>query len=296
MIKKDIHLNMNSIIMESDLLKLAILPDLGFKIASIMYKPKQKEFLFQPTLGEYKMPSYGAPFEAYDTSGMDEMLPTIDKCTYPVSTIGGSILPDHGDLWSVPWDVSVKDNIVTGTVKLKSLPLEFQKTVSFENDNTIKMDYKVKNLSGDNVYYLWALHGLNVFDENTEFIFSEDMKDVLNVGNEDDLSKMDLRYLKNYEDGKSYKYYFTNEIHSGIAGLDYTSERIRYMINYDSKINPYLGIWITKGGFKGEYNCALEPSNGFYDNLSIAYENNKVPFLKPLEEKQWTVFIEISEY
>ena len=171
-----------------------------------------------------------------------------------------------------------------------------EKIISFGNDNTIKMDYKVRNLSDENVYYLWALHGLNVFDDNTEFIFSEDMKDVLNVGNEDDLSKIDLRYLKNYEDKKSHKYYFTNEIQGGIAGLDYTSERIRYMINYDSKINPYLGVWITKGGFKGEYNCALEPSNGFYDNLSLAYENKKVPFLKPLEEKQWTIVIEVSEY
>ena len=296
MIKEGIHLNMNSIILESDHIKLSILPDVGFKIASIIYKPKQKEFLFQPTLGKYDFPSYGDDFEKYDTSGMDEMLPTIDKCIYPEGKFKGNELQDHGDLWSVPWDVSLVENKVVGSVNLKSLPLKFQKTISLESNNTIRMDYEVTNLSEENIYYLWALHGLNVFNDYTQFIFSDEMKDVLNVANEDDLSQIDLQYLKNYGDERSHKYYFTNEIKKGTVGLDYTDEKIKYIINYDPIINPYLGVWITKGGFKGEYNCALEPSNGFYDNLNNAYDKGKLPFLKSLEEKQWTIFIEISEY
>lgn len=296
MIRKDIHLNMNSIVMESEKIKLSVLPDIGLKIASIIYKPKQKEFLFQPTLGKYEIPTYGDDFEKYDTSGMDEMLPTIDKCTYPVGEFMGYKLPDHGDLWSVPWEISIVEEKIIGSVNLKSLPLQFQKTLSFENQNTIRMDYKVKNLSSENIYYLWALHGLNVFNDHTKFLFSDEMKDVLNVANEDDLSLMDLRYLKNYKDKKAHKYYFTNEIKNGRVGLDYTDERVKYIINYDPIINPYLGVWITKGGFKGEYNCALEPSNGFYDNLNNAYYKGKLPFLCPFEEKEWTIFIEIEEY
>lgn len=296
MIREGIHLNMNSIVMESDFIKLSILPDIGFKIASIIYKPKNKEFLFQPTLGKYEIPVYGDDFEKYDTSGMDEMLPTIDKCTYPEGKCKGNELPDHGDLWSIPWNVSVVDNKIIGSINLKSLPLEFQKTISFENRNIIRMDYKVKNCSSENIYYLWALHGLNVFNENTKFIFSDEMKDVLNVANKEDLSLIDLQYLKNYEDEKSHKYYFTNEIKNGTVGLDYTDENIKYIINYDPKINPYLGVWITKGGFKGEYNCALEPSNGFYDNLNHAYHKEKLPYLNPLEEREWTIYIEIQEY
>lgn len=296
MISKDKHLNMNSIVLESELLKLSILPELGFKIASIIYKPKMKEFLFQPTLGKYDIPSYGDSFEKYDTSGMDEMLPTIDPCTYPAGAYEGNILPDHGDLWSLPWNASIIDNKVLGLVKLNSLPLEFQKNVSIENQNTIRMDYKLKNLSKDKTHYLWALHGLNQFNDHTKFIFSEDMIDVLNVANDEDLSIIDLKYLKNYEDKKAHKYYFTNKIKSGVVGLDYTDERLKYIINYDPQINPYLGVWITKGGFKGEYNCALEPSNGFYDDLNRAYYNNKLSSLNSWEEREWTIFIEIKEY
>lgn len=296
MIREDIHLNMNSIVMESDKLKLSILPDIGFKVASIIYKPKNKEFLFQPTKGKYETPIYGDAFEKYDTSGMDEMLPTIDKCIYPEGEFEGDELPDHGDLWSLPWDVTIVDNKVMGSINLRSLALKFQKIVTLENPTTIRMDYRVKNLSDLEVHYLWALHGLNVFNENTEFLFSEEMKDVINVADNEDLSLMDLKFLKNYGDKKSYKYYFTNEIKNGTVGLDYTDDKVKYIINYDPEVNPYLGVWITKGGFKGEYNCALEPSNGFYDNLNKAYYNGKLPILCPLEEREWTIYIEIQEY
>lgn len=295
-IEKGKHLNIDAMVMESKHLQMKVLPQLGFKMASLVYKPKNKEFLSQPTKGKYHIPEYGDDFEKYDTSGLDEMLPTIDKDQYPVGELKGQVLPDHGDVWSLPWDIDILDKQIIGKVKLKSLPLEFTKSISFNNENTIKMDYKVKNLSHDDIHYLWALHGLNVFDDYTEFIFQEDMDFPINVHSNEDLDKLDLKYLKNYKDKRSYKYYFWGELKKGEVGLDYKKDRLQYLIKYDTKIHPYLGVWITKGGFKGEYNCALEPSNGFYDSVSLAYENNRVPLLKGKEEDEWTILIEIKEY
>lgn len=290
------HLNMDAIIMESQSIRLKILPDLGFKMASIVSLHKDKEFLFQPTRKKYDIPKYGDSFENYDTSGLDEMMPTVDKCIYPAGGFKGEILPDHGDVWTLPWDVNIKDNSIIGKVKLKSLPLEFTKTLSFRDENTIRMDYRVKNLSHKEVYYLWALHGLNKFDDHTEFIFPQGLGPPINVYDDEDLREMDIKYLKNYRDKEAYKFYFEGDLEKGQVGLDYTKDRVQYLIKYQTKINPYLGVWITKGGFKGEYNCALEPSNGFYDSVSLAYENQKLPLVQGQEEHKWTVFIEIKEY
>ncbi len=103
-IKEGKHLNMDAIIMKNKYLEIRLLPKLGFKMASFKYIPKDKELLFQPTKGGlYDIPFYGAIFEEYDTSGLDEMIPTIDKCNYR----GGNTLPDHGEVWSVPWDVKL---------------------------------------------------------------------------------------------------------------------------------------------------------------------------------------------
>lgn len=292
----DKHLNMDALIMENKYLQIKTLPKLGFKIASIIYKPKDKEFLFQPTKEKYHLPNYGDSFERYDTSGLDEMLPTIDKCKYPGHEFRERILPDHGDVWSLPWNVEVLNNEIIGNVKLRSLPLGFTKSISFKDENTIRMDYQVKNLSNEDIYYIWALHGLNVFDNDTSFIFQNDMINPFNVQDNEDLNRFDFHDLKNYGDGKTYKFYFPNEITRGQVGLNYKKDKIKYMIKYDSEILPYLGVWITKGGFKGEYNCALEPSNGFYDSVDLAYKNKKIPLLKENEKDKWTIYIEIKEY
>lgn len=51
------------------------------------------------------------------------------------------------------------------------------------------------------------------------------------------------------------------------------------MLHYDVKKLPYLGVWVTAGGFEGDYNCALEPSDGFYDSVRKAGENGRLPVL-----------------
>lgn len=289
-IYKNSHYNKETVLMENEKLKLKVIPDLGFKIASIMYE--NKEFLFQPTLLKYDQPKFNDDFSKYDTSGLDEMIPTIDSCNY-----NGKILPDHGDVWSLPWDVKIRDEFIEGSVNLKSMPLSFEKKVSFENENTIRMDYRVVNNSDEEQSYLWALHGLHNFDDDTEIIFPKNINKVLDVINnkEIDFDSRKLTKLKNYEDKKSYKFYMLGELENGECGLYYKNCNLRYMIKFDKNINPYLGLWITKGGFKGEYNCALEPSNGFYDSLNIATKNNKYEKIGPFGKNTWTIQIEITK-
>lgn len=285
------HYNMNCIVMENKNIKLKVIPKIGFKIASLTYK--DNEFLFQPTNLKYTIPNYKDNFSDYDTSGLDEMIPTIDS----YMDENGFLIPDHGDVWSIPWDVEVINNSIIGRVSLRSVPLEFYKKISFYSDNIIKMDYKVKNNSKNEHSYLWALHGLNNYDDDTEIIFPKGVNRLLDVINNEIIDKnvKSLLKLNKYKDNMSYKYYVLDELNTGNCGLHYKKLGLKYMIRFDKDINPYLGIWITKGGFKGEYNCALEPSNGFYDSLKLAKDNNKYQKIMPMEEKSWTVNIEISE-
>ena len=306
-IKKGKHLNMDAIIMKSKYLEIRLLPKLGFKMASFKYIPKDKELLFQPSRDLYEIPYYGKAFEEYDTSGLDEMIPTIDECKYR-----GNTLPDHGEAWSVPWNVEIIDETVVGNINLKTLPLRFNKSLAFHNENTIKVEYKVENLENQEIDFLWALHGLNVFDDKTEMLIPKEAKNILNVHENDQLgyvgrknsfplakdidgNSIDLTFLKNYKENRCYKYYFLDQIEEGKVGLHYKDENIVYTLKYDSRKIPYLGVWITKGGFKGEYNCAIEPSTGYYDSLELAVKNDKVTRLKPYEYFCWTIYMEVRE-
>lgn len=284
------HFNKDVYILENKVLRVAVLKDYGAKIASIYHKKKRFEFLFQPSKGEYTNPVEGDFFAKYDTSGLDDAIPTIDVCCYPKTEL---MLCDHGDVWSKKWIYEEKADCLMAEVFLNELPLCFSRTMSLE-ESKLTLSYTLKNLSQEKIYYLWALHGLNVFDEDTKFIFPDAMTDIINVMEEKDYC-FDWKKLKNFPDNGAYKFYFQNTKTVGDIGILYEKQRLNYLIRYDEKILPYLGVWITKGGFKGEYNCAIEPCTGYYDSLERCFSNHKVSFIEGNMIKKWNVEIEIQE-
>ncbi|WP_138206835.1 hypothetical protein [Haloimpatiens lingqiaonensis] len=102
------------------------------------------------------------------------------------------------------------------------------------------------------------------------------------------LNKVGKKQLNNTE-----KYYVYNKIHEGVCSVYYPSKDITYKINFNKDVLPYVGFWVTEGGFRGDYNCALEPTNGFYDNIPIAKENNKLFYLRKEEALNFQICIEL---
>ncbi|KLO24673.1 MULTISPECIES: hypothetical protein [unclassified Marinitoga] len=289
---------MRIICLENNFISLKLFPDLGAKIASIFYKPQSFEVLFRTT--EYKLPKYGDPFENYDTSGIDEMFPNVDKGKYPFEEYFGEILPDHGELWSIPWNCYKKNNNIHCEVISPKFNYIFKRTIHLEK-NKIFLAYSVKNLSNNIFRGFWTFHGLIAIDENSEIILN--VKKVINVhkskflGNVENicsypeynnyrLNKFLPKSSKNTE-----KFYLIDKVTS--AGLTLNNNKLLYTIEFPEI--PYLGIWKNEGGFKNQFNCALEPSNGFYDSLEIAKKYQKILTFQPFEEKKWDFRIILND-
>src|SRR5258706_2720611 len=80
---------------------LAVVPELGAKIISLKNLRSGREWLWHPPGGVKLFKNL--PRDDFSTSplvGVDECFPTIDPCSWQ-----GRELPDHGEIWSVPWQV-----------------------------------------------------------------------------------------------------------------------------------------------------------------------------------------------
>ncbi len=44
----------------------------------------------------------------YDIGGFDECLPTISACLYPEPPFAGVMMPDHGEVWALPWKYEIQ--------------------------------------------------------------------------------------------------------------------------------------------------------------------------------------------
>lgn len=53
---------------------------------------------------------------------------------------------------------------------------------------------------------------------------------------------------------------------------------------------------VSAGGFRGDYNCALEPANGYYDDIRIAHRNQSLYYLRKGKPLQFTLELEVCKY
>lgn len=177
--------------------------------------------------------------------------------------------------------------------------------------NSLRMHYYITNIGEDELPAIWTWHGLMRYEEDMEILLPEGTRQCRNVLAEDNLGKPDTIYpyenpVYNFAkvppaDSKTaVKYYIEPEAVMDkpvsmpvCCGFLYPSQKMRCLLHYDAGKLPYLGVWITAGGFQGDYNCALEPTNGFYDGVNKAAKNHRLPILAPNEAIEFELAVSL---
>ncbi len=288
---------------ENECLSVEVLPELGGKIASIIEKKSGYELLWQSKNG-YKKAQYGSDFSLYDTSGIDEMFPTIDRCFYPLKK--NKLLPDHGELWSQEWQMNLKNEIIKGMCAGVAMGYEFHRAIYLEM-NSLIMEYEVINNEKNDIVCLWALHPLFACDSESRLILPGvnriiAVQDSNRYGNFGDSKNypitkdgLNLSLIKRSDFNQTAKFYVDHPLTKGEAGLTVNNNSLVVMVKFDLSSQSYLGVWINEGGFKGEYNVAIEPASGYYDSLETAFHNKKCMVIDSGERKKWRIEITIEE-
>lgn len=310
-IKNERYKGEEAYILENEFLKVIVLKSFGAKIASIYYKKQRFEVLFQSVKDEYAIPKYGDSFEKYDTSGWDEMFPTIDKCEYPYDTKHKGIeMPDHGELWSISWSFTIEGEGLKAVAVSPKFDYIFTRYICL-NESTIHAKYEIKNIGEDSLYGLWAFHGLLACDEQSKLLLYN-VHEIVNVHESDELGKVGTVHnyplTKNIKSGdyhldkikpasakKTEKFYVNGELLKGEAGITLNKGNLSLIMQFPKEKLPYLGVWINEGGFKDEYNCAIEPASGFYDSVEIAKKYNKIRKIKAGEVDSWFLDLTLKE-
>ena len=147
--------------LESDRIRLVVVPETGAKIVSIWDKQANYEWLVAPKQSNpFRRFEYGTEYNPNQSGGWDEMFPTILACPYPApGEWYGTLLPDHGELWTLPWqDAASGDGALRLTVTGRALPYRLTRSLSFVTANEILFEYTLDNLGDQSLAYLWSAH------------------------------------------------------------------------------------------------------------------------------------------
>ncbi|MBP5617432.1 MAG: DUF5107 domain-containing protein [Elusimicrobiaceae bacterium] len=295
-------------ILENDSLRLTFLPQYGCKLASLVAQKTGREFLFQSSLEKLSIPPYGAAFSDYDSSGFDEVFPSIDACPYPCGPWEGTKIPDHGEVWALPWEVTFTqgENRIQSVVRSSKFPYVLTRVATLQN-NEVLFAYTVENTSDAEFEFIWTPHCLLACSPATRLLIPPELNQVMTVehstqhlgpwgtlhtypltnsvqGHKIDLSKTEPVSAHNCE-----KFYFTSPNTAGWCGIEHTDTHEQLIYTYSAQEVPYLGVWKTQGGYRGDYNIALEPCTGIYDDLYVAHKIRRAAKIAPRAKRAWNL-------
>lgn len=308
--EKIVFQGLDAIRMATDDLEVVILPEWGSKIISIRDKRTNREWLHKNPHFEYVLPKYGTDYNGgHDIGGFDECFPNVAEGHYPVLPWQGIPLPDHGEVWSLPWDVKLSNDEVNLVVKGIRLPYMLQKTVKLIRNNGLRIDYQLDNLSDFDLPFIWSSHPLLEINPGMKLeIHGKKARlesgDLLNVQTGELFEwpvyqGIDLLEIQPKDNRKAAKI-FVSELEEGIVSLSDTSIGSRFEMKFDPQLVTCVGLWLNYGGWAGKagvpgyYNIGLEPCIGGADSLERAFEIGEYGLLKANSQLSWWLEIRVS--
>jgi galactose mutarotase-like enzyme len=285
-------------------IQVVVLPDRGGKIASLYSKPFDRELLWQTPGEKYSTsPLRGGTFGPEDSSGFDDMFPTILACNYSDPPWQDVVMPDHGELWSMPWEcIQQNHNSVELSVQGRSFPYSFLKRVEIHG-NILLMNYSVTNHSDHFFHCLWAAHPLFATRPGMVLTLPESCTSIVNAFNTEEMGPIGTRWAFPIDGsldftsiaadtGKCRKFYVSDVLTEGYCALVDPVAAFKLELRFPVERIPYLGIWINEGGWAEQNNIGIEPASSGMDSPPQAAQFGMGGGLLPWETRIW--FLEIK--
>lgn len=305
------------LVIENEKIRAVFLPEIGGKMKELINLETGTQFLLENQREDklYSSPFYGSEYSSYDVSGFDECFPTVTACEKSLKNNKKIPFPDHGELWSRAWEFTQVSDLLTLSIEGMKSKYLFKKKIGVK-ENTIEINYTVKNLSPLSFPYIWSAHPLLKISAGDKLLLPPHTNvvslywaskptiglpgDHLNISSlVIEQNKFDFSVVPNNSTNFALKC-FTGRLVKGYSGLYKKQKDETVLFTFDADEIPYLGIWLCYGGWpidskKKHYTIGLEPTNGNSDSLAEAIKKNTCSELAPFGEHSWTLKITLLQ-
>jgi hypothetical protein len=290
-------------------LSVSVVPELGGKIASILWRGR--ELLARNRL---RPVTYGCPYADFDASGFDECLPTIGACAYPEGPWQGITVPDHGEVWSIPWSYVVEGTRFRLSVYGVRFPYAFEKTIELRPPHTIRLGYAFTNLSAFPLRFLWSAHPLLAARPGMRIHLPAETRVRVDWSKDSRLGDLlaehawphtrdrqgqavDLGLIGSRESGYADKLY-TTRLSVGWCGAHDPADGLYVVWIFPVEHVPFVGLSINQGGWPVDrpayFNLGLEPCNGYPDRLDVAIASGDCAVALPGDRLEWHLELRVG--
>jgi hypothetical protein len=292
-------------------LSASVIPEPGGKVASLKDLASGLEHMVQREGDVYREQPYGGVYVDAECSGFDDMFPTIDTCHCECPPWRGTVLPDHGEVWSLPWQHEVRGDVLHLRVRGVRMPYLLEKRVSIPADRTLRLDYVLTNESAFNMDFLWAAHVMAAAAEGARIILPRCCRTAMTTFS---TSGRMGRYGDSVPwpvftgpDGRQHradvvrppaaadneKYYFRDPLDEGWCAVRSAGGSL-LALSFPVATVPYLGVLLNEQGWDNRTNVFLEPCTATFDRVDVARLRGQCSTVKAASRYEWHICMTVG--
>ena len=222
-------------------------------------------------------PRLPGAFVQAGSGGWDEAVPTVAACVLA----DGTVLPDHGDVWSADWTVTARgaDHLET-TVRLASLPVTLRRRIT-ATASGIRLSYTATTDRREPMPLLWAAHPLFAAEPGTRIALDGDPVLVEEYPQRGRALAWDAHRAAGHGALKA----FSTGSHSSARVVHPDGSALR--LDWDPRALPHLGLYWDGDEFTPTPVVAVEPSTGRGDSAALAAAEARVRTLSSAAPLHW---------
>ncbi len=280
---------LHAIMLENMLLRVILLPQLGGKIWQITYKPADRDLLWHHPRLTPRIVPFHAVYDDVFFGGWDELFPN----DLP-EEINGERLPDHGEVWTLPWNVTIVRNAGDEVVLHLSVDtpisvVRVEKWITLrDGEAKLRMHHQLTALGTHDQPFLWKLHAAMALGQNSRVdlparaMYVEDFGPPRNKatgvtytwpyltdahGVEHDMR----RTLPATAHVNEFQY--ATELTSGWCAITHPHEGVGFGLAFDRRVLPSCWLFATYGSWRDLSTVVLEPCTGYPVSLAQGVRN-----------------------
>lgn len=266
----------------------------GARISRLQYGSinilTQEPIDFKPPRKDYGL------YETRPVYGYDDCFPSVDECTYPHTDW---IIPDHGELCWLPWEVEQNADTLIFQVKSHKLPVWFIRRLTLCK-NRLVWSFSVENIGDKTLPFQHVMHPLMPLNTVTD-IHLPAFSTVFDAIKKMNMCTKDPETVRQYllsQPSGSTNMLFLQNITNGKMSWNFLN-LLQIEATFPLELFPSIGIWWNNDGYPDENGCrrnecALEPVPGFNSILSDAYENKLHLAVGPGKKLEWDIVWHVS--
>ncbi len=308
----------DTVYVNTGVIELALMPELGGKISSLRDGRSGREWLWRhPRMAYKRVPHGGSYLSEADTGGWDECFPSVAPCAYPSTPWAGAAIQDHGELWSQLAALEIEEGADRVILRTRwqgvALPYTFERAVTLAPHSArVRFEYSATNTAEAPMPFIWSAHPLLAIEPGMQLLVPPAARfnrwaahPVDLIGEDSDLRfpltarGIDLATLPDVSTGIALKLW-SDPLPEGEGWATLRAHDGELRMRWDIAQLPQVGFWMNLGAWAGDggapyFNLGLEPCIGAQDSLAEAVtQRNLFATLPPRGSRAWWLEVELT--